>query len=255
MNPRPGLRQGLIELRQAFTGTELIGNLFWPVATLVAVVLLRDRGTLILPGTLGMFVAFGTLLMVQNLAADREDGTLLRAKAIPDGIRGYLIGKLVTVSATVLAYLTILLAPGLILFSGLTVQWPTLIWVVALGLIATQTIGAVLGSLISSSRGAGVLSLPVLALVATSGIFVPITALPTWVATAAKVFPVYWLGEGMRGATLAGGTWQLSTAALILGAWSLAGLVAAPVLLRRMSRLESGSRVAARRARLLRSVG
>jgi ABC-2 type transport system permease protein len=255
MNLRPGIRQGLIELRQAFTGTELIGNLFWPVATLVAVLLLRDRGTLVLPGTLGMFVTFGLLLMVQNLAADREDGTLLRAKAIPDGVRGYLTGKLVTVSGTVLAYLAILLIPGLVLFPRLTVHWATAAWVLALGLIATQTIGAVLGSLISSSRGAGVLSLPVLALIAVSGIFVPVTAFPPWLAVIAKVFPVYWLGEGMRAATLPGDSWHLPAAAAILAAWSVAGLIAAPLLLRRMSRRESGSRVAARRTRVLQRLG
>ena len=39
---RAGLTRGLIELRLAFSGAELIGQLFWPVATLVAVFLLRD---------------------------------------------------------------------------------------------------------------------------------------------------------------------------------------------------------------------
>jgi ABC-2 type transport system permease protein len=31
--------------------------------------------------------------VIQYLAADREDPTILRAKATPNGIRGYLIGK------------------------------------------------------------------------------------------------------------------------------------------------------------------
>lgn len=41
-----------------------------------------------------MFTAFSMMLVLQYLAAEREDGTLLRARAIPDGISGYLIGKL-----------------------------------------------------------------------------------------------------------------------------------------------------------------
>jgi hypothetical protein len=85
---RAGFTRGLIELRQAFSGAELIGQLFWPVATLVAIFLLRDVSigdgytldTFIMPSTLGMFVALGMLLVVQQLAADREDGSLLRAK-------------------------------------------------------------------------------------------------------------------------------------------------------------------------------
>src|ERR1039457_431652 len=96
MNPattalRAGWSRGLIELRQSLTGTALIGQLFWPVATLVAIYFLRDRslgasgftlGAFILPSVLGMFTAFGMLLVIQYLAAEREDGTLLRARSI-----------------------------------------------------------------------------------------------------------------------------------------------------------------------------
>ncbi|WP_238011838.1 ABC transporter permease [Dactylosporangium sp. AC04546] len=272
---RSGLTQGLVELRQSFTGAELIGNLFWPVATLVAIFLLRHRhvdgtelglGTLVLPGVLGMFVALGMLLIVQHLTADREDGTLLRAKAIPDGVRGYLIGKLVTVSATVLAYLAILLVPGALVVDGFRLgdlAWPTLAWVLVLGLVATQSAGAILGALLRSSRGAGMLSVPILGLIAISGIFYPVTALPRWVEWVAQVFPVYWLGLGMRSALLPdaaaaveiGGSWRPLETAAVLGAWAVAGLLVAPPVLRRMTRRESGSRVAERREQTLQRVG
>ncbi len=272
---RSGIAQGLIELRQAFTGSDLIANLFWPVATLVAIFLLRHRhvagtdlglGTLVLPGVLGMFVALGMLLTVQNLAADREDGTLLRAKAIPDGVSGYLIGKLVTVSATVLAYLAILLVPGVVLVGGFHlggIRWLTLAWVLLLGMVATQSAGAILGSLIASSRGAGMLALPIMGLIAISGIFYPITALPQWLQWAGQAFPVYWLGLGMRSALLPaaaaaveiGESWRHPQTVAVLGIWAVAGLAVAPIVLRRMARRESGSRVAQRRERTLQRVG
>lgn len=270
---RAGLRAGAIELRQSFTGTALVGQLFWPVASLVAIVLLRDRtvaGVTLGPGVLtssaGMFVALGMLLAAQYLAADREDGTLLRAKATPGGIRGYLAGKLVLVSVSVLAYLAILLVPGAVVVGGLAVDArgaATFVWVLALGLVATQTLGAALGSLVRSSRGAGMLSLPVMGLVAISGIFYPVTALAGWVQTLAQAFPVYWLGLGMRSALLPddavvveiGGSWRPLETAAVLGAWAVAGLVVAPLVLRRMARRESGSSVEARRARLVQQVG
>src|SRR5215469_3064136 len=154
---RAGFARGLIELRQSFAGTALIGQLFWPVVTLAAIYFLRDRsvgaggftlGAFILPGVLGMFVALGMFLALQYLSADREDGTLLRAKATPNGIRGYLIGKIVTVSGTIVAYLAILLVPGLVIVHGLNIGslhgWLTLAWVLALGFVATQPIGAIL---------------------------------------------------------------------------------------------------------------
>lgn len=273
---RAGFRRGLIELRQAFTGAALFGQLLWPIATLAAVYFLRDRavgaggftlGSVMLPGVLGMFVALGMLLVVQQLAADREDGTLLRAKATPNGIPAYLLGKLVQISATVLVYLAILLIPGVFLVDGLTVDswrsWLTFAWVLLLGLVATQTVGAMLGSLISSPRGAGYLSLPVIGLIAISGIFAPITALPAWLQGIAQAFPIYWLGLGMRSAFLPddaavieiGESWRQLETAAVLGAWAVAGLVLAPIVLRRMARRESGSSVAKRREKAMRRVG
>jgi ABC-2 type transport system permease protein len=273
---RAGVTRGLIELRQSLTGAGLAGHLFWPVVTLVAIFFLRDRGfgasgftlgTLALPGVLGMFIALGMLLVVQYLSAEREDGTLLRAKAIPNGIRGYFIGKLVTVSGTILAYLAILLIPGLVIVDGLDIgsigSWLTLGWVLLVGLVATQSIGAMLGALISSPRGAGYISLPVMGLIAISGIFYPITALPGWLQGIAQAFPMYWLGLGMRSALLPdsavsveiGGSWRHLETAGVLGAWAVLGLIVAPIVLRRMARRESGARVAERREKLLQRIG
>lgn len=270
---RAGLRAGVVELRQSFTGAALVGQLFWPLATLATVYLLRDRsvagialGPLTLTSSAGMFVALGMLLTAQYLAADREDGTLLRAKATPGGISGYLTGKLVLVSASVLAYLAILLGPGTLVVGGLSADLGgalTFAWVLALGMVATQTLGAALGSLVRSSRGAGMLSLPVMALIAVSGVFYPVTALAGWLQAVAQAFPVYWLGLGMRSALLPdaaaaveiGGSWRPVQTAAALGAWAVVGLVVAPLVLRRMARRESGSSVESRRSRLAQRVG
>jgi len=273
---RAGWSRGLIELRQSFTGAALIGQLFWPVVTLVAIFFLRDRhvgasgftlGAFVLPSTLGMFIAFGTLLVIQYLTAEREDGTLLRAKATPNGIVGYFIGKLVTVSGTILAYVMILLIPGLFIVGGLRIDsvaaWLTLAWVLILGFVATQSIGAMLGSLISTPRGAGYMSFPIMGLIAISGIFYPITSLPHWLQWIAQVFPMYWLGLGMRSALLPasavsveiGQSWRHLETLGVLGAWAVLGLVLAPIVLRRMARRESGSSVAARREKALQRVG
>jgi ABC-2 type transport system permease protein len=272
---RSGLTGGLIELRQAFSGAALTGQLLWPCATLAALFFLRHRefrassfalGSLVLPGTIGMFVAFGMMLMVQYLPADREDGTLLRARATPDGILGYLAGKLVTSSLSVLIYLAMIGVPGAFIVGGLhlaAISWVTLAWVLALGMIATQFLGAALGALVPSPRSTGYVSLPLLGLVAISGIFYPITILPGWLQGIAEVFPVYWLGLGMRSALLPpdaatveiAGSWRSPQTAAVLGAWALAGLIIAPVILKRMARRESGSRVAQQRERALQRAG
>ncbi|MBU3066278.1 ABC transporter permease [Nocardia sp. NEAU-G5] len=272
---RCGTRRGLIELRQAFAGTAMIGQLLWPVATLVSIFVFRNRplpgngtlGAFILPSVLGTYVAMGMLLVIQYLAVERDDGTLLRAKLIPGGIQGYLIGKMVTVSATVGVYLVIVAGPGLPLVHGLAVgsvgAWLTLAWVVPLGLLATQPIGAMLGSLVSGPRAVGYVSAVVMGMIAISGIFYPVTAMPRWLQWVAQVFPVYWLGLGMRSALLPhdalaaelGHSWRHVETAAVLGVWAVAGMVSAPAVLRRMARRESGSALAVRRERALRQAG
>ncbi|MDW6063799.1 ABC transporter permease [Streptomyces sp. FXJ1.4098] len=281
MNPgtaalRAGWSRGVIELRQSFTnGAELLSHLLWPVLMLTAMYFMRDTtlagglllGSMALPSILGMNAAMGMVTMSQLLTADREDGTLLRAKATPHGMRGYLVGKVVSVAGGLLADLAILLLPGLLLIDGLAVggtdSWLTVAWVLALGMLATLPLGAVLGSMFPSARGQALVQLPVLGLMAISGIFYPVTALPEWLEWIAQAFPIYWLGLGMRSALLPdaavdieiGDSWRHLETVGVLGAWAALGLAVAPVVLRRMARRESGSSVAERREKALRRVG
>lgn len=274
---RTGWTRGLIELRQSFTnGGDLASHLLWPVLMVVTMWFLRDRefgpegfglGTLALPGILGMNVALGMVTMSQILTAEREDGTLLRAKATPHGMRTYLTGKVVSVSGMLLVDLTVLLVPAMLIIDGLAVDsaaaWLTLGWMLVLGMAATLPVGAVLGSVFTSTRAQGLVQLPVLALIAVSGVFYPLTALPGWVQGVAQMFPVYWLGLGMRSAMLPdamaavewGESWRRAETVAVLGAWAVVGLAVAPLVLSRMARRESGSSVAARRDRALTRVG
>src|SRR4030095_15269517 len=58
---RQGWTRGLIELRQSFTGAGLLGHLFWPVVTLVAIYFLRDRSFRASGFTLGVRARPGVL--------------------------------------------------------------------------------------------------------------------------------------------------------------------------------------------------
>lgn len=274
---RAGWTRGAIELRHSFTnGGDLLNHFFWPVLMLATVFFVREvpfghsgflLGTLVLPSILGMNAAMAMVVMSQLLTADREDGTLLRAKATPNGMLTYLVGRIISVSGGLVVDLAIFLVPGLFIVSGLAVgspgSWIALIGTLTLGLVATLPIGAVLGSMFTSARSQGLLTLPVLGTIAISGIFYPITSLPEWLQWIAQCFPIYWLGLGMRSALLPdsavvveiGASWRHLETVGVLGAWAVLGLVVAPIVLRRMARRESGSTVAARRERVLQRVG
>jgi ABC-2 type transport system permease protein len=270
---RLGLARGGIELRHMFTYLpDLFQTLFIPLIQIVVLFLMRGHhvpgttfslGSLTLPSGIGMgFVLGGTLGVTGLLTVDREDGTLLRAKATPDGMTAYVIGQITRTSATNLFGLVVTLVLGLIAFPGVSLTAggvATLAWVALLGLLATIPLGITLGSLLPNPRFIPLVLLPLSGLTAISGIFYPITHLPGWLQTLGQVFPMYWLGLGMRAALLPahlaaveiGGSWRLPLVFLVLAAWSVLGLAAAPPVLRRMARRESGSQVAERRERAM----
>jgi ABC-2 type transport system permease protein len=269
-----GFERGWIEFKQTYTNADsLIPSVI--VGGGFVLVVLLTRGSVV-PGThfslgatmlvsiMGLNIGVnGVATMAALLATEREDGTLLRAKATPNGMAGYLIGKIVAVSGIILIGVATTVIPASLLFHGLAVgsvtAWLTLAWVLALGLIATLPMGAVVGSLFPSARSAGLVTLGTGGLAAVSGIFYPITHLPYWMQWVGQVFPMYWLGLGMRSALLParlasveiGHSWRHLATFGVLSAWAVAGLVLAPVLLRRMARHESGSAVAARREKAM----
>ncbi|CAA9252377.1 MAG: Efflux ABC transporter, permease protein [uncultured Blastococcus sp.] len=210
-----------------------------------------------LPSILGALLAFGVVIgPAYALAMEREDGTLLRHKALPHGMQGYVTGQVVYHSLSLFPLLLVLLVPSFLLFDDVmsngAVGWVTVGWVCALGLLATLPLGMILGSVVPGVQKVGTWGmLPVIVLTAISGIFFPIQAMWGWVQLVAQVFPTYWIGLGMRSAFLPdaaasveiGDSWRTGLTVLVLGAWTAAGLLVTPRVLRRMARRQSGSQV------------
>jgi ABC-2 type transport system permease protein len=112
----------------------------------------------------------------------------------------------------------------------------------------------VIGALVPSTQKVGTWGmLPVMVLAGISGIFYPIQQLWGWVQVVAQVFPMYWLGLGMRSAFLpdeaaaleVGDSWRTLETVAVLGVWAVVGAFLTPVVLRRMSRRSTGSQVQA----------
>ena len=268
---RQGLRRGWTEFVQSVRSPQDQGfYLFTGVVTLGVLWINRDNEvgstgldypTFALPSILAGLLVFGVVIgPAYSLAMEREDGTLLRHKALPHGMEGYVTGQLTLQSLSLAPSLLIVLLPSLLLFDGVMQGgaggWLAVLGLVVLGMLATMPWGMVLGSVVPGVQKVGTWGmLPVILLLATSGVVVPIQAMWGWVQAIAQVFPVYWLGLGMRSAFLPpeavtaelGDSWRTGPMLLVLGAWAVAGLVVAPRVLRRMARKQSGSTVEAAR--------
>lgn len=283
MNPtanayRAGWRRALIETRLYLsTPSDVLGIVF-PLGVMVTVLLfLRgvdveeapvSLGSMSMPSLIGMMIVWGgTFGVLGTMVMDRTNGTMLRAKAIPGGMNGYLVGKLGSVSIVTAFNVVVLLIVGLLFFDGLDFtspgRWLLFLAVLVLGMAATIPLGAILGALLDNPNNMALVMLPFMGLVAVSGIFYPITALPDWLQVIGQVFPTYWTGLGMRHALLpdgavaveVGGSWRTLTMFIVLAAWAAASIAFAPKLLSRMARRESGSTMAARREKVQQNWG
>lgn len=270
---RAGLHRGWLETKYSLTD---VGDIFWmllfPISFTVTLLFMRGNtvpgtdlalGAMVLPSLIGMSIAFGGLAgPAMQIATDREDGTLLRAKATPDGMLGYLIGKIWFFGLTTLASLVLLAIPAMTVIGDLRIDGRTALLlpvIFVVGMVATVPIGSALGSIFKSSAQSMLIMLASMLLIAISGIFYPITAMPTWLQWVGQVFPFYWLGLGTRSAMMPAGaeaaeigaSWRTVEMFAVLGVWAVIGLVLAPIVLRRMARRQTGSAIAAARDKVM----
>lgn len=270
---RLGFARAWIEFKQFLRSPQdIIWTVIMTAAFIVVLWFQRNKevegislALLTLPSLLGMLIAQGGYSgAAGQLAYDREDGTLLRAKAIPQGMVGYLVSRVVFLFLTIIVSLLLLFVPSLIFVDGLTTVGAggllVFTWVLLLGLLATAPWGTMIGSVVKSSNsGWGLTFLSLGAIVAVSGIFYPIAALAGWLQVIGQIFPVYWLGLGVRSAILPdsamaaelGGSWRTPETILVLSAWAIVGLIIAPRLLRRMAQRATGSDMEARKQEVL----
>jgi ABC-2 type transport system permease protein len=265
---RAGFSRGWIEARQV----AVFNYLLPPVAYSLLMFMLRGKtvpGTdfslaaMMLPGILGQLLAIGGVTgPAASIATDAEDGTLLRAKATPHGMLGYLVGKIVKCGWTTLAGLLALVIPALMVAGDLvfdTRAWLLLASTLVAGMASTVPVGVALGALLKSSLQAGLLLFASMLIVLISGIYFPLSASPTWLQWVAQIFPFYWVGLGARSALLPARmavaeldhSWRTPETFAVLGVWTMVGMLLAPILLRRMARRQSGSTMAAARQRVM----
>jgi ABC-2 type transport system permease protein len=220
-----------------------------------------------LPSVLAAVLVFNCLLgPAFSLAMEREDGTLLRAKAVPGGMTGYVVGQVVYHSLGLFPMLVVVVVPSTLLFDDVLpggAAWLEVAAVVALGMLATLPVGMVIGSMVPSLQKVTTWGmLPVLVL---SGVIRHLRAAAGALGVAAGrrpgvpavlVRPGAALGVPADAAAAleVGGSWRPVETVLVLAAWSVAGLVLTPVVLRRMARRQSGSAVEAARQQALQVV-
>ena len=219
----PALMMGIFG--SVFQGQEVAGGITYPAYFLPGI---AATGIM-----LTSFQSIGT-----SVATERGDGTLARLQALPVPAWCYFAGKAGLVLVTTLGQLVLLLVVARLLFDvRLPVDpahWLTFVWVALLGSLAGTTAGVAASRFASSPASAGVVFAAIaLVLQFFSGVFFVFTELPTWMQQVAAFFPLKWMTQGLRSATLpegaevaeVAGSWEHGTTAVVLLVWIVLAVV------------------------------
>ena len=270
---RAATRQARISLVRKYTSAAGITTVAVSLVLLVVLWLLRDidlgsaavgLGGYVVTGFLAFGVVSAAVIGVAGeLQTERDDGTLLRAKAVPHGMSGHLVAKVLQAPVDALIPVLPAVVGAALFLPGTTPRdvggWLLLLLVLLLGVVAMLPWGAVLGSVFRSMLGLVWAMIALYAYAAVSGLFYPVAGWPVWLQWIAQAGPLYWIGAAVRAVALPasaaaveiGGEFRLGVALAVLAGWAVVGLLLAPVLLRRVVRRQSGSTVQAARERVL----
>ena len=183
-------------------------------------------------------LASGFQNLAITIALERTEGRLKRLAGTPMPKSAYFVGKVVQVIVVGVATIALLFVVGVLVYDvdlpSTAAKWATFMWVTLLGLAACSLLGIAFSSVIKNGKSAPAIVTPIaLVLQFTSGVFFVFTDLPEWMQNFAAVFPLKWLTQGMRAAFLpdsfaaqeAAGSFELHKVALVLGAWTIVGMI------------------------------
>lgn len=199
----------------------------------------------------------GIVTLSSAVIADQDEGVILRAKTLPYGLSGYFVGKIILLSSVSIFGLVLVLIAGEIAVGQVLPrsigQWGLFALLALLAAASTAPLGAIAGSIARGPLASLPISLVAALLIACSGIFLPVSTMPSWIGNVVPVLPMYWLGELSRlsfGDSSAG--LDTTEYILMIGVpvlWAVVALAFVPKAVGALSRRQSGARMQALQAR------
>jgi ABC-2 type transport system permease protein len=188
-----------------------------------------DGLDVLIPGVAGMGVLATTFTsLAYNLTWLRDDGILKRIRGTPMPPSAYVAGLIGSASVNALLQVAIVVAIGNLAYG---VDWPQdpalLLLFTVLGLVCFSALGIAFSHAIPNEEAAPAYTNAVfLPLIFISGVFYSADELPEALKVIAEALPLKHLIDGLSEAIVGGGG-DAATAAAVVGAWTIAGIVLA----------------------------
>ena len=251
---RAACRQAAADLRAGLVGTSIA------LLASVSAIVLASRSTqttaeahatfgpMFLASSIGTISCFITFQIASETYSDRIGGALLRVRILPHGPLTRAIGKTMSSITQTVAFQGAILLGGALFVEALPLSPPQVLAclpLMVLSAVATAPLGFLVGTFVRGVYSFMASYLPIFALVGTSGFFMPMDRLPSWVQAVQLELPTYWSGHLTRWALVGDPSWEVGRAfspALAIGvlaAWTVLGFAGASFVVRHSFRKET----------------
>ena len=251
---RAACRQAAADLRAGLVGTSIA-----LLASASAIVLASRStqataeahatfGPMFLASSIGTISCFITFQIASETYSDRIGGALLRVRILPHGPLTWAIGKTMSSVTQTLVFQGAILLGGALFVEALplsTSQVLACLPLMVLSAVATAPLGFLVGTFVRGVYSFMASYLPIFALVGTSGFFMPMDRLPSWLQAVQLTLPTYWSGHLTRWALVGDPSWEVGRAFSpvlaigILATWTVLGFAGASFIVRRSFRKET----------------
>ena len=251
---RAARRQAALDLRAGIVGSSIA------LLASVSAIVLASRstqaateahtafGTMFLTSSIGTISCFITFQIASETYSDRIGGALLRVRILPHGPLTWAIGKTMSSITQTVAFQGAILLGGALFVEALPLSPPQVLAclpLMVLSAVATAPLGFLVGTFVRGVYSFMASYLPIFALVGTSGFFMPMDRLPSWVQAVQLALPTYWSGHLTRWALVGDPSWEVGrafspTLAIgVLAAWTVIGFAGASFIVRHSFRKET----------------
>ena len=245
---RAARRQAALDLRAGIVGSSVA-----LLASVTALVIVSRNtqatvGPMFLASSIGTISCFITFQIASETYVDRIGGALLRVRVLPHGPLTWAIGKTMSSVTQTLVFQGAILLGGTLFVEALPLS-PSQVLVclplMVLSAVATAPLGFLVGTFVRGVYSFMASYLPIFALVGTSGFFMPMDRLPSWVQAVQLALPTYWSGHLTRWALVGDPSWEVGrafspTLAIgVLAAWTVLGFAGASFVVRHSFRKET----------------
>jgi len=251
---RAAYRQAAMDLRAGIVGSSVA------LLASVSAIVLAGRSTqaateahtafgpMFLASSIGTISCFIALQITGETYTDRIGGALLRVRVLPHGPLTWAIGKTMSSITQTLVFQGAILLGAAFFVDALalrTSQVLACLPLMVLSAVATAPLGFLLGACVRGLHSFMVSYLPIFALMGTSGFFMPMDRLPSWVQAVQLALPTYWSGHLTRWALVGDPSWEVGRAFFpvlavgVLAAWTVLGFAGASFVVQRSFRKET----------------